>query len=59
METTRRELMGALAGLSAAGWISSAFAAGGPTLTDKPMVARVWHGRTGADKAQEYRQYLY
>jgi len=59
METTRRELVGVLAGLSAAGCISSAFAAAGPTLADKPMVARVWHGRTAADKAEAYRQYLY
>ena len=59
MEQTRRGMMGIAAGLAATGWVSEAFAAGTPNLTDKPMVARIWHGRTSAEKADEYRQYLY
>jgi heme-degrading monooxygenase HmoA len=59
MEETRRGMVGILAGLTAAGWVTETVAAQVPALADHPMVARIWHGRTPADKADEYRQYLY
>jgi heme-degrading monooxygenase HmoA len=59
MDQQRRDLMGIAAGLAVTGWASEALAAGAPALAEHPMVARVWHGRTPADKADEYRQYLY
>ncbi|WP_158554849.1 antibiotic biosynthesis monooxygenase family protein [Methylovirgula sp. 4M-Z18] len=59
MDQTRREMTGLLAGLAAAGLVSEAMAAQMPVLTEHPMVARIWHGRTPAAKADEYRQYLY
>ena len=59
MEPTRRTLMGVLAGAAAAVAIGEARAANVPVLTDHPMVARIWHGRTPADKADEYKQYLF
>ena len=40
-------------------WIVEAHAAGTPALAEHPMVARIWHGRTPAAKADEYRQYLF
>ena len=59
MHRSRRGLMGLAAGLVVAGDVADALAAGAPTLVEHPMVARVWHGRTPADKADEYRQYLF
>ncbi len=59
MDQTRRGMMGVMAGLAASGWATEAFAAGTPALAEHPMVARIWHGRTPADKAEEYRQYLF
>ena len=59
MDETRRGLMSLVAGLTAAGWVSEALGASTPVLSDHPMVARIWHGRTPADKADEYRQYLF
>jgi heme-degrading monooxygenase HmoA len=59
MDQKRRELMGLAAGLAVSGWAAEALAANAPALAEHPMVARVWHGRTPADKADEYRQYLY
>ena len=59
MEQDRRGMIGLLAGLAASGWSMEAFAAGTPTLADHPMIARIWHGRTPATKADEYRQYLF
>ncbi len=59
MDDTRRGLLGALAGVAAAGWVTETLAAQTPVLADHPMVARVWHGRTPAAKADEYQQYLY
>jgi heme-degrading monooxygenase HmoA len=59
MDSTRRGLTGMVAAMAASGWVSEASAAGAPTLADHPMVARLWHGRTPADKADEYRQYLF
>jgi heme-degrading monooxygenase HmoA len=59
MDSTRRCLTGMVAAMAASGWVSEAFAAGAPALADHPMVARLWHGRTPADKADEYRQYLF
>jgi heme-degrading monooxygenase HmoA len=56
---SRRGLAGLAAGV-AAGWMTqTAQAAGAPVLADHPMVARIWHGRTAAEKADEYRQYLF
>ncbi|HTH99159.1 MAG TPA: antibiotic biosynthesis monooxygenase [Stellaceae bacterium] len=61
MEETRRGVMGLVAGLAAAGWVTETVAAPvpGPRLASHPMVARLWHGRTPAAKADEYREYLY
>jgi heme-degrading monooxygenase HmoA len=59
MDQTRRGLMELVAGLAAAELVTQASAAQVPILAEHPMVARVWHGRTAADKAEEYRQYLY
>jgi heme-degrading monooxygenase HmoA len=59
MDEKRRGLMGLAAGLAVSGWAPDAFAAGAPALAEHPMVARIWHGRTPADKADEYRQYLF
>ncbi len=28
-------------------------------LADQPKIARIWHGRTPAGRADEYRQYLF
>lgn len=58
MDQTRRGAMGCLA-LAAAGSATEAWAAGTPGLAEHPMVARIWHGRTPADKVEEYRNYLY
>jgi heme-degrading monooxygenase HmoA len=59
MDSTRRCLTGMVAAMAASGWASEACAAGAPALADHPMVARFWHGRTPADRADEYRQYLF
>jgi len=59
MDQTRRGLMGLATGLAAVGWATETIAATAPALTEQPMVARVWHGRTPADKTDEYRQYLF
>ncbi len=59
MDQTRRCALGLVAGVAAAGWVSGARAAGAPGLAEHPMVARIWHGRTPAAKADEYRQYLF
>ena len=59
MDQTRRHAMGLVAGVAAAGWIAEARAAGMPALAEHPMVARIWHGRTPAAKADAYRQYLF
>ena len=59
MDQIRRGLMGSMAGGAALGCTSRAWAAGAPALTEHPMVARLWHGRTPLDKVDEYRQYLF
>jgi heme-degrading monooxygenase HmoA len=59
MDQSRRGMIGIGAGLAVSGLTSEAFAAGGPALADRPMIARIWHGRTTAEKADEYRQYLF
>jgi len=59
LDQTRRGLMGLASGLAAVGWATETIAATAPALTEQPMVARVWHGRTPADKTDEYRQYLF
>jgi heme-degrading monooxygenase HmoA len=46
-------------GAAATGLAGEAKAAATPVLADAPMVARIWHGRTLAEKAEEYRQYLF
>ena len=58
MHASRREVMG-LGIAAAAGLVGEAHAGAAPTLADHPMVARIWHGRTPAEKAEEYRQYLF
>ena len=59
MDQTRRGLVGVVAALAASGSITETWAASTPTLADHPMVARMWHGRTPLEKADEYRQYLF
>jgi len=51
--------MGFVAAAAASGVVAQARAAGSPALADRPIVARVWHGRTSADRADEYRQYIF
>ena len=55
MEPTRRSLMGVLIGATASGALTESLAASAPAMAEHPMVARIWHGRTPADKADEYR----
>lgn len=59
MDATRRGMMGLAASAAAPGLTTVAFAASAPVLAEHPMIARLWHGRTTADKADEYRQYLF
>jgi heme-degrading monooxygenase HmoA len=59
MQPTRRSLMGVLIGATASGALTESLAASAPAMAEHPMVARIWHGRTPADKADEYRQYLF
>jgi heme-degrading monooxygenase HmoA len=59
MDQTRRGLTVLVAGLAASGRVSEAYAVDNPVLSEHPMVARIWHGRTRADKADDYRQYLF
>ena len=59
MDQARRDLIGLVGGLTVAGVVGEALAASVPALSDHPMIARIWHGRTAADKADEYRQYLF
>ena len=33
--------------------------AGAPVLAERPMIARIWHGRTPAAKTDAYREYLF
>jgi heme-degrading monooxygenase HmoA len=51
--------MGVLAGAATVSVMGEAHAASAPALAEHPMVARIWHGRTPADKAEEYKQYLF
>jgi heme-degrading monooxygenase HmoA len=50
--------VGIMAGLAASEPFA-ALAAQTPVLAEHPMVARIWRGRTPADKADEYKQYLF
>jgi heme-degrading monooxygenase HmoA len=59
MDPSRRRLLGALIGAAASGAVVESLAATAPAIVDHPMVARIWHGRTSAEKADEYRQYLF
>jgi heme-degrading monooxygenase HmoA len=59
MNATRRGMMGLAVGMAAPGLATTALAASAPVLAEHPMIARLWHGRTTADKADEYRQYLF
>jgi heme-degrading monooxygenase HmoA len=59
MESTRRSAIGLIVGAAASSIAPQAALAAEPVLADKPMVARVWHGRTSIEKADEYRQYLF
>ena len=59
MDPTRRSLMGGLIGAAATGAVTESLAASVPVMAEHPMVARIWHGRTPAEKADEYRQYLF
>jgi heme-degrading monooxygenase HmoA len=59
MESSRRGALCALVGASAVGWSVQGRTEPGPELADKPKIARVWHGRTPAARAEEYRQYIF
>ena len=59
MDQMRRGLMGLMAAMAASSSVTEALAASTPVLAEHPMVARIWHGRTPLDKADEYRQYLF
>jgi heme-degrading monooxygenase HmoA len=59
MDPTRRRMLGGLIGAAASGSVVQSLAATAPVIADHPMVARIWHGRTSADKSDEYRQYLF
>jgi heme-degrading monooxygenase HmoA len=59
MEIIRRDALRGLVGASAAGWVVTAGADEGPTLSAKPGIARIWHGRTPLVRADEYREYLF
>src|ERR1700721_2277260 len=59
MDPTRRSLMGGLIGAAFSGAVTESLAASVPVMAEHPMVARIWHGRTPADRADEYRQYLF
>ena len=59
METNRRHVLATLTGVASAMVASGARAARMPVMSDHPMVARIWHGRTPIDKADEYKQYLF
>lgn len=59
MCATRRDALLSLIGASAVGWTGATLAAEGPALSTEPKIARVWHGRTPAARADEYRQYLF
>jgi hypothetical protein len=50
MDPSRRRLLGALVGAAASGAVVETLAATAPAIADHPMVARIWHGRTSADK---------
>ena len=58
MELVRREMLSMAIGVSALG-VTTALAAETPSLAENPKVARIWHGRTPAAKADAYRQYLF
>jgi len=51
--------MGIVSGALATDVTESARAAGAPVLAEHPMIARIWHGRTPADRADAYREYLF
>ena len=51
--------MGGLIGAAFSGAVTESLAASVPVMAEHPMVARIWHGRTPAEKADEYRQYLF
>ncbi len=57
-DATRRNALCAFAAAAAGGWSSATLADEGPMLAAAPRIARVWHGRTPAPRADEYRQYL-
>lgn len=59
MDRTRRGMIGSIAAAAALGCAPGARAAGVPALAERPLVARVWHGRTPLAKAETYRQYLF
>ena len=59
METNRRHVLATLTGVAGAIVASGARAATMPVMSDHPMVARIWHGRTPIEKADEYKQYLF
>ena len=59
MDQTRRALVGLVAGATASVVVTRAMATEAPRLAEHPMVARVWHGRTSLDKADDYRRYLF
>jgi heme-degrading monooxygenase HmoA len=59
MEIMRRDALCGLLGAGATMWTAAAKAADGPAFSDKPGIARIWHGRVPLARADEYRQYLF
>jgi heme-degrading monooxygenase HmoA len=56
----RRSLLAVMAALAAAGAApAAANAAGEVGFAPNPLIARIWHGRTPAAKAEEYAHYLF
>src|ERR1017187_9365376 len=61
----RREALGTMASLGAMAGLGTLAvgvrpaAAAEPTLLASPLIARIWHGRTPAAKADEYATYLF
>jgi heme-degrading monooxygenase HmoA len=59
MDAARRGALCALAGVSSTGWRDAARAGESLALAPFPRLARIWHGRTPLERAEEYRQYLF
>ena len=59
MEASRRHFIAAISVAAGSTLVAEARAATAPVLAEHPMIARVWRGRTPAEKADAYRDYLF